>query len=281
MKKIKVGIIGHTGRLGKPLVEILQKHSAVEIIYMESRKEGHHGTLSEAEVVFLALPYGESANYLTKLNGKRIIDLSVDHRGDDDWIYGLPEIFANKIKNAKKIANPGCYATSILLALYPLKDKIKSIRVSSTSGMSGAGIKQRKEENFLVYEEGNQHPQINEILRVIGVKDNILFVPQRIDSTERGIVSTVFVSTNKRISNVQNLYKKAYKDCQFIRICDNIETKRVIGTNFCDIKIMEFQNDILIISALDNILKGGAGQAVQNFNLMFDIDESLGLIVNR
>lgn len=273
MQKVKVGIIGHTGRLGKPLVEILQKHSVAEIVYTESRNEGCHGTLSEAEIIFLALPYGESANYLPKLVGKRVIDLSIDHRGDDDWVYGLPEIFGNEIKKAKKVANPGCYATSILLALYPLKGKIKSIRISATSGVSGAGIAQSKEDNFLVYQEGNLHPQLKEISRIIGISD-ILFVPQRIDSTERGIISTIFVGTNKKMSDVQELYKETYRNCRFVRICDEIETKRVVGTNFCDIKIMEFHNDILIISALDNIIKGGAGQAVQNFNLMYGLDDA-------
>lgn len=267
MRKIKVGIIGHTGRLGKPLIEILRKHPAVEITYTESRSDGCRGSLSEAETVFLALPYGESLNHLSKLKNKRVIDLSIDHRGDDDWTYGLPEIFGNEIKNARLIANPGCYATSIILALYPIKDKIKSIRVSSTSGISGAGIAQEKEENFLVYKEGDQHPQIQEIKRILGVTD-VLFVPQRIDSTERGIISTIFVNAKDRISDAQNIYRTYYRDCRFIKICDKIETKQVIGTNFCDIKIMGFEKDILIVSALDNILKGGAGQAVQNFNLM-------------
>lgn len=279
MKKVKVGIIGHTGRLGKPLVEILQKHPAVEIVYTESRSEGFCGTLSEAKIVFLALPYGESANHLKKLSGKRIIDLSIDHRDDDNWVYGLPEIFGNKIKNAKIVANPGCYATSILLALYPLMGEIKSIRISSTSGISGAGIAQKKEDNFLVYKEGNQHPQIKEVSRFIGIND-ILFVPQRIDSTEKGIISTIFVRLSKKLTNAQGLYKDAYKNCQFVRICDEIETKRVVGTNLCDIKIMEFADvadEVLIISTLDNILKGGAGQAVQNFNLMCGLDETLGL----
>ena len=277
MNKIKVGIIGHTGRLGKPIVELLEKHPAAEIVYTESRGEGCNGTLARANAVFLALPYGESANYLKKLNRKRIIDLSIDHRDDNSWVYGLPEIFRDETRKAKKVANPGCYATSILLALHPLKDKIKSIRISSTSGRSGAGMTQGKEDNFVVYKEGDQHPQIKEVSRFIGAND-ILFVPQRIDSTERGIVSTIFVRTSKKIADTQELYRKAYKNCHFVRICDDIATKNVVGTNFCDIKVMKFAEEIVIISTLDNILKGGAGQAVQNFNLMYGLDETLGLI---
>lgn len=276
MKKVKVGIIGHTGRLGKPLVEILQKHPAAEIVYTESRSEGYCGKLSEVEITFLALPYGESVKHLKKLSGKRIIDLSIDHRDNSGWAYGLPEIFGEEIKNAKMVANPGCYATSILLALYPLKGNIKSIRISSTSGMSGAGMAQQKEDNFAVYKEGDQHPQIKEVSRFIGV-DDILFVPQRIDSTKKGIISTIFVRMSRKIPNVQKLYQDTYKNCQFVRICDGIETKNVIGTNLCDIKIMEFADEVLIISTLDNLLKGGAGQAVQNFNLICGLEESLGL----
>ena len=139
-KKIKVGVIGYTGRLGKLLVEILSKHPFVEVVYTESRSEGSHGNLSSAEIVFLALPYGESKDYLPKLDGKRVIDLSIDHRDDSKWIYGLSEIFSNEISKATQVANPGCYATSILLGLFPLKGKIKQVNIASTSGVSGAGI---------------------------------------------------------------------------------------------------------------------------------------------
>ena len=97
---INVGIIGHTGRLGKPLVDILNKHPESDIVYTESRKEGSQGNLLKADFVFLALPYGESGKYLTKIKKKRIIDLSIDNRCNDDWVYGLPELNKAKIKNA-------------------------------------------------------------------------------------------------------------------------------------------------------------------------------------
>lgn len=276
MEKIKIGIIGHTGRLGKPLVNLLRQHPYVEIVYTESRGEGIRGNLSETECVFLALPYGESEKYLAGLGGKKIIDLSIDHRNDDDWVYGLPEINCDQIKSARKVANPGCYATSILLGLYPLKDKITQARISSTSGMSGAGIKVSKDDNFLVYKEGKQHPQIKEIEQILGL-DKVLFVPQRIDTAEKGIVSTIFVQLDN-LTKVSDLYAEIYQKCPFVRIKNEIETKNIINSNFCDIKILEFKNDIVIISALDNLIKGGAGQAIQNFNLMYGFDESLSLI---
>lgn len=276
MKKIKVGIIGHTGRLGKPLLEMLTKHPFAEVIYTESRNEGVQGNLKETEVVFLTLPYSESEKYLPKLSGKRIIDLSIDHRDNSEWIYGLSEIFGDEIRKAKQVANPGCYATSILLGLFPLKDKIKSVRVASTSGVSGAGIATSKDDNFIIYKEGRQHPQLKEIEKMIGL-DEILFVPQRIDTAERGIISTMFMQIDNA-EDLPELYTKAYAEHPFVRIKNEIKTKNVVGTNFCDIKIMEFGKNVVIIAALDNLIKGGSGQAIQNFNLMFEFEETAGLL---
>jgi N-acetyl-gamma-glutamyl-phosphate reductase len=276
MKKTKVGIIGHTGRLGKPLLEILTEHPFAEITYTESRSEGMQGNLAETEIVFLALPYGESESYLSKLKDKRIIDLSIDHRNDNVWTYGLSEIFGKKIKKSKLVANPGCYATSILLGLFPLKNKIKSLYIVSTSGVSGAGIAVSRDDNFLIYKEGRQHPQIKEIRKVIGL-DEILFVPQRIDTAERGIISTMFVQIDNS-DGLSEIYRKAYKDHPFIRIKEEIKTKNVVGTNFCDIKILEFGKNVVIITTLDNLIKGGSGQAIHNFNLMYGFKETLGLL---
>lgn len=276
MKKINIGIIGYTGRLGVPLMKILDSHPLAKVVYTKSRGEGKEGNLSEAEVVFLALPYGESEKYLPQLRQQKVIDLSIDHRCDSKWVYGLPEVFGSEIIKAQKIANPGCYATSILLGLCPLKGKIKQVNISSTSGISGAGKTAAKDDNFLVYEEGRQHPQIKEVEKILGL-DNLVFIPQRIDTADRGIVSTIFLYTNA-IEILSELYVDFYKDCPFVRVRTSIETKNVIGTNYCDIKILEFNGNVVIISALDNLIKGGAGQAVQNFNLMYSFDETLGLI---
>jgi N-acetyl-gamma-glutamyl-phosphate reductase len=275
-KKIKVGIIGHTGRLGKPLVAILNEHPYAKIVYTESRKEGKNGNLSEADLIFLALPYGESKNYISKLDGKKIIDLSIDHRNNDGWIYGLPELNKERIKNAKKIANPGCYATSIILGLAPLKGKLEEVNISSTCGISGAGMTVQENDNFMVYNEGKVHPHISEIEKMLETKD-IWFVPQQIDNTDRGMISTIFCK-HKNNENLIGLYKEFYKKEPFIRIKENIKTKNLIGTNYCDIKILKFENKTLIISALDNLIRGGAGQAIQNFNLMYGFDETTGLL---
>lgn len=272
---IKIGIIGHTGRLGKTLVEILNKHPYAKIVYTESRKEGVEGNLSLTDLVFLALPHGESEKCIPRLNGKRLIDMSFDHRLNNKWVYGLSELNKDKIKDSKKIANPGCYATSIILGLAPLKGKVSEVSISSTSGISGAGIKVQEKDNFLVYQEGKMHPQLAEIKHFLGLEE-ILFVPQRIDTANRGIVSTIFARYDGN-ENIARLYQEFYGNCHFVRIKEGIETKNVNNTNFCDIKLSQFGNKVVIISALDNLIKGGSGQAVQNLNLMYGFDETTGL----
>ncbi|MEK6757626.1 MAG: hypothetical protein AABX88_00720 [Nanoarchaeota archaeon] len=272
---VKIGIIGHAGRLGKPLVDILNKHPKADIVYTESRKEGSRGKLSETYLVFLALPYEESKKYILKLEGKKIIDLSIDHRNSSEWVYGLSELNKNEISKATRVANPGCYATSIILGLAPLKGNLKDISISSTSGISGAGLTKTEEDNFKIYKDERNHPQIKEIEKTLDL-ENILFVPQRIDSAERGIVSTIFAKYEHH--GIKDIYEKFYESKPFVKIKDEIETKNIIGTNYCQIKVSEYGGKIVIISTLDNLIKGGAGQAVQNFNIMYGFDESLGLV---
>lgn len=277
---VKVGIIGYSGRLGKPLVEILNKHPHAEIVYTKSKTEGGSGNLSDPELFFLSLPRGESEKYLPTIAGKKVIDLSIDNRLNDKWIYGLPELNKDKIKGSQKIANPGCYATSIILGLAPLKGKVCDIRISSTSGMSGGGFEVQEQDNFLIYKEGRAHEQIREIEKMLGLEE-ILFVPQRIDTADKGIVSTIFGnyagSEYTGSEDLIELYREFYKSMPFVRITNYIETKNVNGTNFCDIKVSKFKDKIIIITTLDNLIKGGSGQAVQNFNLMYGFNETTGL----
>lgn len=282
MKRIRAGIIGHTGRLGKPLAGILQQHPYAEIVYTKSRKKGINGNLTDAELVFLALPAGESGQHLPKLKGKRIIDLSQDNRYKRGWVYGIPELNKNKIKNAERIANPGCYATSIILGLAPLKGLLSNVTVSSISGISGAGKRPEKEDNLVSYDEGNVHSHIPEIKKTIGLED-LLFVPIVDRKTDRGIMSTIFAKYTGNEKDLQGLFREFYRNAEFVRIKfeeESIETKNVIGTNYCDIKVMRFGEKVLIISALDNIIKGGIGTAIQNFNLMYGFEESTGITKN-
>ncbi|MFH1178589.1 MAG: hypothetical protein V1711_02625 [bacterium] len=274
-KQVKVGVIGHTGRLGKPLCAILKNHPRAEIVYTESTSAGSSGSLDEVEFVFLALPYGESARYMDKIKGKKVIDLSVDHRSEPGWVYGLPELNQEKIKNAQYVANPGCYATSILLGLFPVRKEIKNIKIQATSGISGAGESAKEEDNFVIYKENNDHPQIPEIKSLLRI-DAVTFIPMKVETADKGIVSTIFAEYNGT-KNAMDIFADFYTHSPFVKIVDAIETKNVIGTNYCHIKPMHTGDGIVIITALDNLLKGGAGQAAQNFNVMNGFEENSGL----
>lgn len=272
---VRVGVIGHTGRLGEPLVDLLRHHRNVEIVYTESRTEGASGSLKDAEMVFLALPAWQSHQYLPGLKGKRIVDLSVDHRADPAWVYGIPELNRDAIRDAELVANPGCYATSIILGLAPIIGVVDQVRVASTSGISGAGLKKRETDNFLIYGESENHPHVAEIKMVLGIGD-LVFIPQRIDTADRGIVSTIFANS-LGLADLSERYSVAYDGEPFVRIVDQIRTENVNRTNFCDIKAIGHDKVVVVITALDNIMKGGSGQAVQNFNIMYGLDEKTGL----
>ncbi len=273
--KVKVGIIGHTGRLGKPLHEMLLQHPYAEIVYAESRKEGKNGNLSDAECVFLALPQDEGAEHMSYLQGKKVIDLSKDHRFSEGWVYGLPELNKAEIVFADKIANPGCYATSVILGLAPLIGEISDVCVSSTSGISGAGLSVVEEDNFLVYKEGKAHPQVSELTSALQL-DDMLFVPQRIDTADKGIVSVMFAKYHGE-GDFAEKYRSFYQDCSFVKVVDTISTRDVIATNNCHIKPALYGDRLMVVSCIDNTMKGGAGQAVQNFNLMSGLKEDIGL----
>ncbi len=270
----------------------------------------------KAEVFFLALPHGTSqevADYLVK-NGKRVIDLSADYRLKDpmvyeEWyktphrfmeslskaVYGLPELYREKIKNATLVANPGCYPTGAILALYPAIKKglidENSLVIDSKSGVSGAGRKAELTYSFCEINESfraygittHRHtPEIEQILSEIsGNVIKVNFTPHLIP-LNRGILTTAYARLKKDISEdeVVNLYRDAYRNEPFVRISDILpDTKFVKGTNFCDIKpvINKRTKTFIVVSAIDNLVKGAAGQAVQNMNIMLGIEETKAL----
>ncbi|RKY30628.1 MAG: N-acetyl-gamma-glutamyl-phosphate reductase [Candidatus Omnitrophota bacterium] len=250
--------------------------------------------------------------------GKRVIDLSADYRlkqlniyekyykcrhtdraGIQDSVYGLPELYRAKIKKAKLIANPGCYPTGAILALAPLAAfnlaDLNSIIIDAKSGVTGAGRKANFEtffselnEDFKAYKVNkHQHmPEINqEISKLAGRKIQVTFVPHLLP-LNRGILSTIYVKRSHKVTGAEghkltNLYKKFYKKEPFVRIREDAklpQLKDVVGTNFCDIGIVEESDKIIIICALDNLMKGASGQAVQNMNIMYGFPEHMGLI---
>jgi len=270
----------------------------------------------EVDVIFTALPNGQSQIIANNLNNKNVlIDLSADFRIKNSniyekfykikhksknllkqSIYGLSELNENKIKNKNIIACPGCYPTSIILPLFPLLKnnylKGKQIIIDSKSGYSGAGrgiLKKSKEMdlfNTLSAYGLPFHRHIAEVKQELSlVSKNISFnFTPHILPMFRGILSTIYVEKNKGITvkNISNFLKKFYKNYKFIRINrinKYIGTKNVINTNYCEISICESsnKNKLVILSSIDNLIKGGAGQAVQNMNIKFGFNIKEGL----
>ena len=263
------------------------------------------------DIVFLALPHVVSMSFVPQLLslGKKVIDLSADYRFSDPeiygkWyqqhtsphllstaVYGLPELYRNEIRNARLIANPGCYPTSAILGLLPLaKKKIlkERIIVNSLSGFTGAG---RKPDVTLLFAEGNENsraykigehrhqPEIEHILNKCGCDVSVVFVPHLIP-VNCGMLTTMYVEITEDISpdELHNIYQDFYSEEPFVRIMEygvSPEIKNISGTNFCDIGIKKINKSlVVVVSAIDNLVKGASGQAVQNMNIMMGIEET-------
>jgi N-acetyl-gamma-glutamyl-phosphate reductase len=272
---------------------------------------------AKSDVVFLALPHKIPMSIVPELldRGKRVIDLSADFRFRDvetyeahyqphtskelipRSVYGLSEVFPEDIRNADIIGNPGCYPTSILLPLLPLvKNKMVdtgSIVADAKSGVSGAGRSLslgthycEVTESFKAYKVGEHrhNPEIDEVLSLAaGQSIHITFVPHLVPMS-RGMLTTIYAGLSKGVGlpDVLNCLRSCYEDKPFVRILDDSElpeTRFVRGTNFCDIgcRIDKGNGRLIIVSAIDNLVKGAAGQAVQNMNIMMGLDETTGL----
>ena len=267
------------------------------------------------DFIFLALPHTISMTITSQLlkEGMQIVDLSADYRLTDvktyekfykvkhqdkvnlkSAVYGLPELYRAKIKDALLVANPGCYPTAAILSLAPLAAfnlvKPDSIIIDAKSGVSGAGKKLEKSllfsevyEDFKAYKvNAHQHmPEINQVLsKLSGKKTNITFVPHLLP-LDRGILETIYVKKTRKGQNIVELYKKFYKKEPFIRIKKEGEFPRikdVVRTNFCDIGIKDEGENLIIVSVIDNLIKGASGQAVQNMNIMCKFPEGAALL---
>ena len=282
------------------------------------REENIEAMANECDIIFLALPHGIASEKVTQSLLKRafIIDLSADFRISDaavyeKWygvshhakdvlpqaVYGLCEIHRERIRGARLIANPGCYTTCGILALYPLvKEGVidaDDIIIDAKSGVSGAG---RSQDPGVHYNEVNENikaykvcshrhtPELEEQLSLAAGKDIRLTFTPHLVPMNRGILVTVYVKLRKSYSydNINEIFNKYYKDEYFIRITKKglmPETKWVKASNFCDIgfAIDNRTGRLIITGALDNLIKGAAGQAVQNMNLLFGLDEKTGL----
>lgn len=313
---IQVGIIGAAGYTAGELMRILINHPCANILFAQSTShagepvwKAHHDLIGETslvfsadapvnavDVIFLCMGHGKSKEYVQQLptdfDGK-IIDLSNDYRltkDAEDFVYGLPEAFRSDIKNAKHIANPGCFATSIQLALLPMAkaNRLGEIHVTGITGSTGAGQKPSdtthfswRDNNMSVYKSfTHQHlGEINETLSKLAPDYNgeLNFVPVR-GNYSRGIMASVYFDCNLNEEEAIELYKTYYKDEPFVNIVDfNPDLKMVVNTNKCVLYVKKYGKKLHVISMIDNLVKGASGQAVENMNLIFGLPENTGL----
>lgn len=312
---IKVGIIGGAGYTAGELLRVLIHHPKVEIVFINSSSNAgnavtsvHGGLygecdlvftdqlpLDKVDVLFLCSAHGDSKKFIEAHEipgGLKIIDLSTDYRNESDgFVYGLPELNKKRIVKAQKIANPGCFATCIQLAILPLASAglLKSeIHVNAVTGSTGAGVKPSatshfswRNDNISVY-KAFEHQHLAEITQSVKSLQSdfdkaINFIPMRGDFA-RGIFASVYTDCDLSIGEAEKLYADFYKDARFTFLCkENIDMKQVVNTNKCLLHLEKHGNKLLILSTVDNLLKGASGQAVQNMNLIFGLDEKEGL----
>ena len=313
---IKVGILGAAGYTGGELIRLLLNHPETEIVFANSESNAgnpvsdvHEGLIGDTDlrftdqmpfedidVVFFCFGHGKSEQFLkehTIPTKVKIIDLAQDFRikGNHDYVYGLPEINKEDIVRAQHVANPGCFATAIQLALLPaanLNLLKEDVAVNAITGSTGAGQKPSatthfswRNNNLSIY-KAFTHQHLAEIRQslsqVQGYLDaSIDFIPYRGDFA-RGIFCTAVIKTKAPAEDIVEAYKEFYRDAAFTHYSDKaIDLKQVVDTNKALVHVDCFDGKVLVTSAIDNLLKGAVGQAVQNMNLMFGIDEHAGL----
>lgn len=317
MTKIKVGVIGGAGYTAGELLRILVNHPNVEIVFVNSSSnagnpvaEVHSGLVGETDLIFTSeLPFdkvdalflcsahGDSKKFIDEnpaANALKIIDLSTDYREtrpDHDFVYGLPEMNRNEVLKANHIANPGCFATCIQLALLPLAAAgllTDEVHVNAITGSTGAGVKPSstshfswRNNNISIY-KAFEHQHLMEIGQSmrrlqVGFDKDINFIPVR-GNFARGIYATSYVNCNLSLDEAKTLYKNYYKEAAFTFVVEkNPDMKQVVNTNKAIVYLEKHGSKLLIVSMIDNLLKGASGQAVQNFNLVFGLDEKAGL----
>lgn len=314
---IKAGIIGGAGYTAGDLIRILLNHPQVELVFVNSTSNAgnkltdvHGGLLGETDmsftdqlpynkidVLFFCTAHGDTKKFLDANDipdHLKIIDLSTDYRHKavgNKFIYGLPELNKEEIKQSSYVANPGCFATAIQLGLLPLAKANKltaEIHVNAITGSTGAGVKPSatshfswRENNISVY-KAFEHQHLTEIKQSlnqlqVNFNGDINFIPVRGNFT-RGIFVSTYLNYDGTIEDAEKLYKDYYKDSPFTIISDkNIDLKQVVNTNKCVLHLEKHGNKLLILSCIDNLVKGASGQAVHNMNLIFGLEETIGL----
>ncbi len=328
MHKFSVGVLGASGYAGRELCALIARHPGAELAFAAAHSRcgeksviagrevsfvsGDEAPLGETELVFSALPHGESAKWVARAReaGAKVVDLSADLRPGNGAIgtpgtpgallagapYGLTELEREAVRAANVVANPGCYPTAILLALLPLLTRglvapAGTISVMAASGVTGAGFKPREDllfgevtEDFRPYAVGNEHRHMAEmtaVLRGLGCDADLIFTPHLLP-VARGILATITVPLTEPLAKPLDIWREHYALEPFIEISEQVPTLRdVVRRNAVRITALPAANvrtpTLILISAIDNLVKGAAGQAVQNANLLLGLEETLGL----
>jgi N-acetyl-gamma-glutamyl-phosphate reductase len=319
---IKVGIIGGSGYTAGELIRILMYHPKATIDFVYSTTNAgkplsyaHHDILGDitmnftdtinpkVNVVFLCLGHGKSKQFLEAHPFEtytRIIDLGNDFRLSKDanfegktFTYGLPELYKKEIKNANYVANPGCFATAIQLALLPLAHYgllQNDVHINATTGSTGAGVQPSETTHFswrannMSHYKAFEHQHLGEIIQSIKrvqseFSHELLFIPNRGDFT-RGIFATLYTIISEDLEHIVEKYQAFYESHPFVTVTTtDTNLKQVVQTNKCIISLVKKGERLLITSIIDNLTKGASGQAIQNMNLMFGLEETTGLLL--
>ena len=312
---IKVGIIGGAGYTAGELIRLLINHPQVDIAFIHSSSNAgnavsdvHGGLIGDCDLrfseeydlgaidlLFLCSAHGQSRKFWEQNSmpeGLKVIDLAQDFRDEScGYLYGLPEINRKRISGCSLLANPGCFATAIQLALLPLAaaGKLKDeVHITAITGSTGAGVKPGatthfswRNDNISVY-KAFEHQHLIEIRRTLTIlcpsfDSAVNFVPMRGDFA-RGIFASVYTTTELTEQQAVELYNDFYKDATFTFVAQrDIDLKQVVNTNKALVSLRKYGDKLHIVSVIDNLLKGASGQAVQNMNIMFGLDERMGL----
>ncbi|MBA3342090.1 MAG: N-acetyl-gamma-glutamyl-phosphate reductase [Gemmatimonadaceae bacterium] len=317
MHKIPVGVLGASGYAGRELCLLAERHPSLDLIFATANAQRGEtarfaardtefiatddAPLGRVELVFSALPHGKSLEWVNRCRAEnaRVVDLSADLRpgnGGNDVPYGLTELARSEVTGAELVANPGCYPTAILLALVPLMQRGlvepgSTISVAAASGVTGAGFSARTDllfaeisEDYRAYAVGNDHRHMAEMTAVLaryGDATDLVFTPHLLP-VARGILVTMVVRMTRELSDPLRVWTDAYAGEPFIEISASTPSLRdVVRRNAVKISAVSATNvhhpTLIITSAIDNLTKGAAGQAVQNANLMLGLAETMGL----
>ena len=312
---IRAGIIGGAGYTAGELIRLLVNHPQVRLAFVHSTSNAgnriadvHGGLegdtelrfadtcdLASIDVLFLCSAHGESRKWLEANDGPagvKIIDLAQDFRDESDgFVYGLPELNRDRIRTAERVANPGCFATAIQLALLPLAAAgllTGEVHVTAVTGSTGAGVKPSatthfswRTDNISVY-KAFTHQHLIEIGRNLrrlqpGFGKAVNFVPMRGDFA-RGILASVYTDCPLDATAARRLYEDFYAPALFTHVAaGSVDLKQVVNTDKALLSVAKYDGKLHVVSVIDNLLKGASGQAVQNMNLMFGLDEGEGL----